>query len=205
MNNYMQKILEDEYLETDKHTTHSFVQNFYEERFLSYKDKDITLMEIGTSGGWSIRLWYYYFKNAAMIYAMDSFRFIDFVNFIEKGEADSTHKNMGFKDIEPPKNIKYVICDAYTEDSSNLIPECDIIIDDGPHSLDSQLKCIELYLRKVKSGGLLIIEDIANTENQKLIHEKALSLFPDYKYELLDFRETKGQYNDLMFIATVQK
>lgn len=201
----MKKILEEEYLETDKHTTHSYVQNFYEERFLSYKDKDITLMEIGTSGGWSTRLWYHYFKNAAMIYAMDSFQFIDFVNFIEKGEADSTHKNMGFKDIEPPKNIKYVICDAYTEESSNLIPECDIIIDDGPHSLDSQLKCVELYLRKVKSGGLFIIEDITNTENQKLIHEKALSLFPDYKYELLDFRETKGRYDDLMFVATVQK
>jgi hypothetical protein len=205
VNNLMQKIIDDEYLETDKHTTHSYIQNFYEERFLPYKDDEITLMEIGTSGGWSIRLWYYYFKNASMIYAMDSFKFIDFVNFVQKGEADSTHKAMGYKDIEPPKNIKYVIEDAYTNDAANVIPDCDIIIDDGPHTLDSQLKSVELYLQKVKPGGLFIIEDIASIENQKQIYDKALSLFPNLKYELLDFRQSKGRHDDIMFIATIPK
>jgi SAM-dependent methyltransferase len=205
VNNLMLKIIEDECLETDKHNTHSYVQNFYEERFLPYKDNEITLLEIGTNRGWSIRLWYYYFKNASMIYAMDTFSYADFVNFLERGEADPTHRAMGYSDISPPQNIKYVIGDAYTRESCNLIPDCDIIIDDGPHSLDSQLKGLELYLSKVKPGGLFVIEDIQSIENQKQIHDKALSLFPNFKYELLDFRESRDRYDDLMFIATIPK
>lgn len=200
----MQEIIDREYLETDKHSTHSYIENFYEKNFLPYRNKKITLAEIGTSGGWSIRLWYYYFEKANMIYALDCFSFIDFQNFIEKGEPDSTHMNMGYKAIEPPKNIKYIIGDAYSTDICNLIPNCDIIIDDGPHSLESQLKSVELYLPKVNPGGLFIIEDISSVENQKQIHEKALSIFPHFKYEVLDFRETKQRYDDLMFIARVK-
>ena len=36
----------------------------------------------------------------------------------------------------------------------------DIIIDDGPHSLESQLKFIDLYYPKTNLGGVVIIEDI---------------------------------------------
>ena len=37
----------------------------------------------------------------------------------------------------------------------------DILIDDGPHTLQSHQKLLELYLPKMNKGGYVIIEDIS--------------------------------------------
>jgi hypothetical protein len=56
--------------ETDKNTDHSYIEHFYENAFLKYKDKNITLLEIGARTGASCFLWNQYFKNG-IIYGID--------------------------------------------------------------------------------------------------------------------------------------
>lgn len=170
---------------TDKNTGHSYISNFYEKEFLNYKDKDISLLEIGIDCGASLKLWREYFKNAEKIVG------IDIGNYIPP-----KYKNI--------KNITYIFEDAYNKEVSNKLGTFDIIIDDGPHSLESQIKTIEYYLPQLNKNGILIIEDIQdeswikNLEEQVIITSKVCSI--DCSFEVIDLRSNKNRYDDLMFI-----
>jgi hypothetical protein len=52
---------------TDKGSSHSYIQNFYEDEFKKYQDKDINFLEIGIMSGGCFLLWSEYFKNAKNI------------------------------------------------------------------------------------------------------------------------------------------
>ena len=40
----------------------------------------------------------------------------------------------------------------------------DLVVDDGPHTFESNCKCIELYSSLLSEKGILIIEDVQNIE-----------------------------------------
>ena len=99
-------------------------------------------------------------------------------------------------------NIFITIDDAYNSRVSDGLPNFDIIIDDGPHTLDSMISCINLYLRKLNSGGVLAIEDVQSIDWMPVL----CNAFEKVKQEtdevdIVDLRATKGRYDDLMFIV----
>ena len=49
---------------SDKGTTHSYIQEYYNDEFSSLKDKEFNLIEIGAAHGNSIKLWREYFSKA---------------------------------------------------------------------------------------------------------------------------------------------
>lgn len=122
---------------TDKHSRHSYIQGFYDNYFSSLREKKLNILEIGVKGGGSIKLWKEYFINSK-IYGIDT-------NLI---------KHASYKDAI------LISGDAYDKKIVDQLPDLDIVIDDGPHTLESQLKCIEMYFPKLTSTGTIIIEDI---------------------------------------------
>lgn len=123
---------------TDKERNHAYISNFYEKEFSKFKDKEIKLLEIGIYTGDSLKMWKKYFT---------------------KGEitgVDITLEQVNSFD----DSVNYLIDDAYTEEFCNKLPDFDIIIDDGPHSFDTQYKFIELYYPKLNPGGIMVIEDL---------------------------------------------
>lgn len=170
---------------TDKNTGHSYVDQFYEKEFLNYKNKNISLLEIGIDCGASLKLWSEYFINAEKIVG------IDIGNYIPP-----KYKNI--------KNITYVFEDAYNERISNELGMFDIIIDDGPHTIESQIKSIQYYLPKLNKNGILVIEDIQDESwIEKL--EKKLKITSqlyniDCFFEIVDLRKKKNRYDDLLFV-----
>jgi len=124
---------------TDKYDL-GYIHTFYDELFSPLKDKVTDVLEIGIHAGTSILLWRDFFNNAT-IYGID----------VEK--CDRVHQQ---------HNIIDIYGDAYnTEIFSNFNnKEFDIIIDDGPHTLETMTFFINYYLPLLKSGGILIIEDI---------------------------------------------
>lgn len=134
---------------TDKGGPKSYVEKYYEEKFLSFKDKKINLVEIGVRSGASICLWNNYFSNVE-IYGLDDL-------------SDKNNHNIPIKEEwVSGKNVNYIIGDAYTKEVADKIKnKIDILIDDGPHTLESHNKLIDLYLPKMKKNGLIIIEDIS--------------------------------------------
>jgi cephalosporin hydroxylase len=172
---------------TDKARCHSYVENFYQKEFMNYQDKNVRLLEIGIQNGGSIELWAEFFSNYQEIVGVD----------ITPERLD--------KNLKKRKGVNYYFQNAYDTEIVNKLEDFDIIIDDGPHTIESQLKFIELYLPKLKENGLLIIEDIQEVSwfeklNQKVDDFEKSNNF-SYLSECLDLRNTYNRYDDLMFIV----
>jgi hypothetical protein len=169
----------DDRIGTDKNTAHKFVSFFYETEFKKYKNKKISLLEIGINGGGSLYLWGKYFEDGNILG-------IDIVDKIQNQ----------WKGLS---NVKYLIDDAYDPNISESLQKFDIIIDDGPHSLESQILCIKQYLNKLNTGGILIIEDIQNPDYVEILKNATPIDYHD-KIEIVDLRSITGRYDDILFI-----
>ena len=139
---------------TDKNTTHSYLP-LYDKLLKTLKNTAKNVLEVGigdfeTKNGGSLLLWSNYFTNAT-IYGIDILpinRVLDIV-------------------INDPTIKLYCNSDAYNEkiikkNLSNI--KFDFLLDDGPHTLESQEKFIELYSPLISDSGILIIEDVQDIE-----------------------------------------
>lgn len=70
----------------------------------------------------------------------------------------------------------------------------DIIIDDGPHTLISQVMFIKKYLPLLNQGGIMIIEDII-VENIRILIDQVT---PDYKYNIFNLTDKKNKIDDII-------
>lgn len=134
---------------TGKGNKKSYIEKFYEKQFAAYRDKPIKLMEIGFRHGASLALWSKYFNKGSILGA-DNFSDI------------SARENLPIvEDRIKQSNIQISIGDAYSRSfAEKLTDHCDMIIDDGPHTIETQLIDLELYLPKLKPGGVFFVEDI---------------------------------------------
>jgi len=178
---------------TDKNSVHCYVEGYYEQQFFKYKNRKINFLEIGIRGGGSMKLWSEYFTNAKSIIGID---------------VDESVIVNQFKDID---RVTYYFGDAYTEKIVNKVPTLDIFLDDGPHTLESQLDAIKYYLPKVKSGGLFLIEDVQEESWFDNLEDEVNKLDGKNQYiiERVDLRHMKNmygdhRYDDLIFAVKVK-
>ena len=175
---------------TDKNTWHTYFST-YEKLFKNKRYNLNKLLEIGVYNGGSIQLWRDYFINGH-IYGVDitdvNIKVDQILNdpdhitlFLHSNAYDSIFINDNFK------NLKF-----------------DIIIDDGPHSLTSQVECIIKYIELLSDDGILVIEDIQNIN-----HIQILSNYVPEKYkqfiQVYDLRNNINSYNehrwdDILFV-----
>ena len=174
---------------TDKGTTHSYI-NLYDRLLFKIKDTATNVLEIGI-GNWntevngaSILLWLMYFKQAN-IYGIDIIKNQYIINDIKNKDRVKLFTETNAYDPtfvkEQLENIKF-----------------DMIMDDGAHTLDSQIKFIELYSSLLSDSGILIIEDVQNI----LYFNDLTDATPDHlkKYiKTYDLRHKKGRLDDLVF------
>lgn len=138
---------------TDKGSPKSYIDQFYENNFKKYKNKKITLLEIGVRSGASLKLWSEYFSKNAKIYGIDNL-------YDEKNNFVPINQDWISGD-----NVEYIVGDAYDKQISSKFDKIDILIDDGPHTFDSHVKLLDLYISKIKEGGVVVIEDISYDVN----------------------------------------
>lgn len=176
---------------TDKNTLHSYLE-LYEELFNRKKYSAKNILEVGIgpyreSNGGSIKLWSDYFINAT-VYGLDIIP-IDGVNpFL----------------INYPRVILHTKCNAYNADFFidtflNCNIKFDMVIDDGPHTLDSMLQFIRLYSSVLTDDGILVIEDVQNIEWIRHLKNITPGHLKSY-IEVYDRREVKGRYDDIVFV-----
>ncbi len=165
---------------TDKHTAHSYIEHFYQDFFEPYRDGELNVLEIGTREGDSLRLWEHAFPKSK-IYGVDN------------------NKSKKFKDVLSERII-VTFGDAYTEKVVESLPSFDIIIDDGPHTVESQIKCLEFYLSKLNDGGVLLIEDIQKYEYIAMLEDKYKELGGEKEVEFYDLRSIKHRYDDIIVV-----
>ncbi len=163
---------------TDKGTDHDYINGYYNELLTPLQDKPINLLEIGIDKGYSITLFRDFLPNATI----DCF----------DGHAPSVES---VKDLD---RVNAYLIDGYISSTSDMYPDnhFDVIIDDGPHSLLSQIKFMELWLPKLKVGGVAVVEDIQNPDENS---SKILDSIPDkhkYSIRVVDLRPNKLRSDD---------
>ena len=165
---------------SDKGSTHDYILGYYSKEFSDKREDKIKLMEIGVHRGPSIVLWKSWFKNSEIVG----------VDNEDLYECDRIYDRL-------------IIDDAYTDEFINKFPDeyFDYIIDDGPHTLESQIISATKWIQKIKSGGKLIIEDV------QIIYwidslENSLDKSIVSSYKTFDLRQNKNRYDDIIFEIT---
>lgn len=150
------EILNTKKYNTDKHTVHRYVQEYYEDVFSQYKNKPTNLLEIGVLKGESLKLWRDYFKEGNIVG----------IDIFIREKFDYVSKNL--KDFD----VKIELLDSFKEDvysvnarqdfidKYNSKGGFDIIIDDGLHTAESQYKSFYNFKPLMNPGGVYIIEDV---------------------------------------------
>jgi len=181
---------------TDKSTIHSY-DKIYDSIFKPYVDKEGSLLEIGVYGGGSLLLWQEYF-NKMKIIGLDIQNIVPYTVF----------------EMYNPDRVKYFLEDAYSDETINFLKrnnldKYDIIIDDGPHTEESQLRFVDLYLRMVHKNGLLVIEDVLSFDTVGKIVDRVHSILEpehesDYDITVYDKRGcAKKRYDDLLLVVSL--
>lgn len=166
---------------SDKGTIHDYIDSYYTQLFTPKKNEQIRLLEIGIYKGASTSLFRNFFTQAEII---------AFENNFENG---------GIFEIE---GVTIHWQDAYSDESVALYSDnyFDFIIDDGPHTLESQILAVKKWGVKIKENGKLIIEDIQSQSN--LFSILTVAEEEGFKTKVFDMRDNKRRYDDIIIEIT---
>ena len=171
---------------TDKNTAHSYL-DLYQELLSSRKNSAKSVLEVGIHLGGSIKLWYDFFPNAT-IHALDILHLNEIaddlknINRIQLYTSTNVYDETFLKKTFIDKNLKF-----------------DFMLDDGPHTLETQKEFIRLYSQLMTDDGILIIEDIQSWDCMTVLVKQVPEILKPY-IMLYDLRNKKNRYDDLVFV-----
>lgn len=137
--------LEKYFNENDKRLIHKWTHYFeiYDRHFKNFRDKEITILEIGVSHGGSLQMWKDYFGEKVKIFGIDV--------------------NPKCKNLEE-ENVEIFIGSQsdrkFLRAVKEKIPKLDILIDDGGHTMRQQIVTFEEMFDHVKPNGVYLCEDL---------------------------------------------
>jgi 23S rRNA U2552 (ribose-2'-O)-methylase RlmE/FtsJ len=137
--------LEKYFRENNKRQINKWIHYFdiYDRHFSRFRNRDITVLEIGISQGGSLQMWKNYFGEKAKIYGIDI--------------------NPRCKELEE-ENINILIGSQsdrkFLRKIKTSIPKIDILIDDGGHTMNQQIVTFEELFDHVKDDGVYLCEDL---------------------------------------------
>tara|TARA_B110000196_G_scaffold320231_1_gene341272 strand:+ start:1873 stop:2445 length:573 start_codon:yes stop_codon:yes gene_type:complete len=175
--------------DTDKNTCHSYAAH-YDKLFTRLRDSATDVLEIGVNHGGSVRTWLEYFRKAT-IYGVD-------INIYKKPKLDDLFDNTRVNLYEGN-----AYSDSFLENFRDI--KFDIMIDDGSHKARDMKYFVSNYLRFLKPGGILIVEDVKHSHRKKLNNflKSCLPVEARDKSYFLDIRHERGRSkcpNNILFV-----
>ena len=135
--------------------------DIYDHYFFRFRDTSVRVLEIGVYKGGSLQMWKNYFGPRAVIYGVD----------IEPG----------CKKFEEDQ-IEIFIGDQSDRFFLEMLPEVDVVIDDGGHRGEQQITSMEVLLPKMPDGGIYICEDV---------HTSFIHKYGEYKNSVVSYVQEK--------------
>ena len=173
---------------TDKNTVHSYLP-LYQELFFNKKHTARNVLEIGIYDGGSIKLWNDFFTNAT-VYGID-------INANRWKEIENKEKIV-LHTLKDAYNV-----DFFVDNFINKNIKCDIMVDDGPHTLESMIQFIQLYSQIMTEDGILIIEDVQSWDWIEILINNTPEHLKQY-IKVYDLRPNKNRYDDIVFSINKQ-
>ena len=168
---------------TDKGSTHTYAQNLYPNIFNLLNRVD-SILEIGVWKGASCALWKLVFPGAKVV-GVD----------ISISELHPLAKKMLVEG-----EISILQADAYSQSFFNTQKgRYDLVIDDGPHTVSSQIEALK-FRKILSSHGILVIEDIQSGALDFYKIRKSLPREERKKILFLSFVNVSFRYDDAVVI-----
>ncbi len=153
----------------------------YERFFSKYRERDVSILEIGVFKGGSLQMWKYYFqngeKNNVKVYGID----ID----------------AGCKSLEED-NIEIFIGSQedrdFLGDVKKKVGKVDIVIDDGGHYMNQQIVAFEELFDIVNDDGIYLCEDCHTSYMKEYGGAYKGDTFIEYSKNLIDYLH--AQYSE---------
>jgi hypothetical protein len=156
---------------------HSYYENFYDEHFRPYYGRPgLKICEIGIQKGSSLFVLANVFPDALLL-GID----------VDPSWLVEEYTRVG--------NCVRLYTDAYDRKLAGLLGQFDIIIDDGPHTPQSQLEFVSLYYQNLAPGGTMVIEDVSSPE-VALALESAAPLGTSCR--TVDLRQVDDRYDSIV-------
>jgi len=161
---------------TDKNCLHCYVDEVYEDLFKDIRNSAKKVLEIGVDNGGSILMWKEYFSEAKII-GID---------------------NKDCSQLADRDRVEFIKADAYKVELGDKLPnDFDVIIDDGPHTLESMTFMIKEYIHKINKNGIAVIEDIQDFNWTNILKRQ---LPEGFNTEVRDLRKIRNCYDDILMI-----
>ena len=164
--------LEKYYLNNDKRVMSKYSHYFelYEQYFSKFRNKDVTILEIGVEHGGSLQMWKDYFGKKAKIYGID--------------------RSEKYKQVEE-EQIKVIIGDQgdrkFLESIRKTLPKIDILIDDGSHESSDQIVTFEELFLHLNDHGVYFCEDTHTSYKPKYCEGCEYGSFIEYMKSYIDY------------------
>jgi hypothetical protein len=169
---------------TDKEFPKMYVSKIYDPFIGGLKKQKFNFVEIGVRTGASVRLWAQYFE---------AMNFIGIDN-----EVDVVWQNA---DWVRGKNVQYMKADAYCHETLSELPDqITVVIDDGPHSISSQIWLARNYTSRLSKDGFIFIEDIQGGLSYCDRIIRAIPKTFGGCVRILDLREISGEGDSLVVL-----
>lgn len=179
---------------TDKLDPHTYSET-YDFLFRKIRTNYIDLLEIGIDKGGSMKLWHDYFP-FANIYGLDAKDLKDNPKYDQKIRLPEIYFSKRIHmTMEVNAYDEKFIEEKFKKNNMNF----DIIIDDGPHNIESMCFFVKNYSKLLKENGILIIEDIQSPDwiPQIMLHVP----FELRKYsKVIDLRHNGKRYDDILLV-----
>lgn len=114
----------------------------YDRYFNKYRNKEVTILEIGVNKGGSLQMWKDYFGPKAKIYGVDV--------------------NPQCKTLEEDQIEIFIGSQSdriFLNDLKKQIPKLDILLDDGGHTMKQQIVTFQEMFGHIKENGIYFCED----------------------------------------------
>jgi len=136
--------LENIFYENKDRLVHKWTNYFsvYERYFSKYRDKPVTILEIGVFQGGSLQMWKKYFGKQVKVYGVD---------------IDPRCKTFEEENVEIFTGSQSDR--VFLRDLKSKIPKVDILLDDGGHTMLQQIVTFEELFDHIKDDGVYVCED----------------------------------------------
>ena len=115
----------------------------YDRHFARFRGQPVNVLEFGVSQGGSLRMWKHYFGESARLFGVDI--------------------NPNCKQFEEP-GVRIFIGDqadrGFLRRLAQELPQIDILIDDGGHTMRQQIATFEELFPKIAAHGVYLCEDL---------------------------------------------
>jgi hypothetical protein len=132
---------------SDKGSVYHNYLHIYEKYFSKYRTTLTTFLEIGLWEGESLKMWRDYFETGNLVGA----------DIIDLSSIQLPNTQIHVCDQSEREQLEQLVAKTFSE--------FDIIIDDGGHMMHQQQITLGTMFKYLKSGGVLVIEDLHTSGN----------------------------------------